>query len=152
MKRLVKAGTDHRKFLRMIIVYLDITAPLYWWKEFDTYKVGTVAQSESTMHTLQKRAPTHHDFERGTSTRVIDAFILEWPEIKADVTRLKQALPEGYLQRRLVTMNYETIRQILIQRKKHRLKFWDEFITKLVQQLEHPEYVSDLLPVEDSNE
>lgn len=149
---LAPLGKGHNKFLRQIMLWVDIEAARCWWSEFDTYKVGTVAQSESTMHTLQKRAPTHLDFERGTPARVIDAFILEWPEIKSDVTRLKQALPEGYLQRRLVTMNYETVRQILIQRKKHRLEFWDEFITKLVQQLEHPEYVSDLLPAEDSNE
>lgn len=131
----------HNKFIRQIIVYLDIEAPRCWWSEFDTYKVGTVAQSESTMHTLSKRPPTYEDFEEGTTKTTMDCFIAQWADLKGDITKLKENLPEGYLQRRLVTMNYDNIRNIISQRKDHRYKRWNPFINQLISQLKHPEYL-----------
>ena len=133
----------HNKFLRQIFLFLDIEAPRSFWSEFDTYKVGTVANSESTMHTLGKRPPTENDFEKGTSSRMIEAFTMEWVDyqIHKDITRLKENLPEGFLQRRLVTMNYDNIRNIISQRENHRYKRWGEFIEQLLPQLAHPEYL-----------
>lgn len=138
---LAPKGAGHNKFLRQIQLWLDIEAPRCWWSEFDTYKVGTVAQSESTMHTLAKRAPTFEDFEPETPYGTVLAFMGVWEEAKGDVTRLKLALPEGFLQRRVVTMNYENVRGIVEQRTGHRLKFWKTFIEGLVAQLEHPEFI-----------
>lgn len=131
----------HNKFLRQICLWVDIEAPRAWWSEFDTYKVGTVAQSESTMHTLAKRMPEPSDFEEGTDEEVINRFQSVWRHAKGDVTTLKMNLPEGFLQRRLVTMNYANVKNIVEQREKHRLKLWPKFIDSLVEQLEHPELV-----------
>ena len=138
---LAPMGGGHNKFIRQIIIWLDIEAPRSFWSEFDTYKVGTVANSESTMHTLAKRAPTYEDFEQGTSRATIDCFIKQWPELKVDITSLKENLPEGYLQRRLVTMNYDNVRNILQQRSNHRYKRWNSFIEQLTSQLKYPEYL-----------
>ena len=131
----------HNKFLRQIQLWIDIEAPRSFWSEFDTYKVGTVAQSESTMHTLAKRPPTYEDFEKGTTKATMDCFIAQWEELKSDITKLKENLPEGYLQRRLVTMNYDNIRNIVKQRDSHRYKRWGEFIVQLVCQLQYPDYL-----------
>lgn len=139
--KLAPLGAGHNKFLRQIILWLDIEAPRAFWSEFDTYKVGTVAQSESTMHTLAKRPPTYADFEEGTTKATMDCFIQQWPELKANISALKENMPEGYLQRRLVTLNYETLRNILEQRENHRYVRWQEFLHLLWRQLEHPEYL-----------
>ena len=139
--KLAHLGAGHNKFLRQIVLWVDIEAPRCWWSEFDTYKVGTVAQSESTMHTLAKRAPTLGDFEVGTPHLVAAAFIAAWPDIKGDVTQLKLALPEGFLQRRVVTMNYAVVQAIVEQRLGHRLKFWQQFIDAMKAQLKIPEFI-----------
>ena len=139
--KLAPLGAGHNKFLRQIVLWVDIEAPRCWWSEFDTYKVGTVAQSESTMHTLAKRAPTLDDFEEGTPHFVAAAFIASWPDIKGDVTHLKLALPEGFLQRRVVTMNYAVVQAIVEQRLGHRLKFWQQFIDAMKAQLQNPDYI-----------
>lgn len=131
----------HNKFLESIIVWIDIEACRAFWSEFDTYRVGTTKQSESTMHTLQKRPPEYADFEADTPWQLIEAFQDIWPSIKNDVTTLKCALPEGYLQRRLVCTNYKVVRNIVAQREGHRLKYWDRFIQDLIDQLEHPEFL-----------
>ena len=131
----------HNKFLRQIVLWVDIEAPRSFWSEFDTYKVGTVAQSESTMHTLAKREPTYDDFEEGTTKATMDCFIAQWPELKSDISKLKENLPEGYLQRRLVTMNYATVRNIIAQREGHRYERWGQFIEQLRSKVEHPEYL-----------
>jgi len=141
----------HNKFLRQIILYVDISAPRSFWSEFDTYKVGTVAQSESTMHTLAKRLPTKEDFEEGTTQATVNCFIEQWAELKGNITALKENMPEGYLQRRLVTMSYDNVRNILVQRQKHRYKRWGEFCKQLYEQLEHKEFVEDVYNV-DRNE
>ena len=135
-KSLIKAGTSHRKFLRQIFVSVDIIAPLYWWKEFDTYKVSTVANSCSTMHTLSYTPITVDCFEKSVTDNYSSAFRsyvdhLESIRIKYNETKdpdiwktLIAMLPESWLQKRTVTMDYETIRSIVEQRKNHKLKEW----------------------------
>lgn len=144
---LIKGGSEHRKFLRQIMVSVDITAPFYWWKEFDTYKVGTTANSCSTMHTLTKNPITIDCFEMGDFEDVeIDMTIryfwnsylisaLEQLRLKYLETKdkrywkeLVRILPEGWLQKRTVTMNYENLLSICRQRKGHRLTEWKSFI------------------------
>lgn len=141
---LVGKGAGHDKFLRQIVIWVDIEAPRAWWSEFDTYKVGTVAQSESTMHTLSKRAPTSSDFEAGTPFSTIVTFAELWAKHRGDVNVLKMALPEGFLQRRIVTMNYETLRAIIDQRTGHRLRLWGEFIVAMWDQVQHKELLQCL--------
>ncbi len=135
--RLAKAGSDHRKFLRQVIVSLDITAPLYWWKEFDTYKVGTVANSCSTMHKIQAKEFVREDFscekmsEEGLS--VLDSVIafmererLAFIETKdkAHWHNMIQMLPTSYNQLRTVTLNYEVLIGIYKARRYHKLDEW----------------------------
>ncbi len=144
--KLAPMSGGHNKFIRQIGLWIDIEAPRCWWSEFDTYKVGTVAQSESTMHTLSKRAPTEEDFEEGMPLLMFEAFQATWREAKGDVTALKLALPEGYLQRRIVTMNYENLRNIIAQRTGHRLKLWQVFIDQVLEQVEHPEFLKGIVP------
>lgn len=144
---LIKAGSEHRKFLRQIFVSVDITAPLYWWKEFDTYKVGTVANSTSTMHKLAGTPITMNCFEmddfadsdeesndynlytRRMWSKLIDhleALRKEFNETKDKHywKELIRLLPESWLQKRTVTMNYENILNMIHQRKNHKLNEW----------------------------
>ena len=137
-KRLSHAGSDHRKFLRQIFVSVDITAPLYWWKEFDTYKVGTVANSCSTMHKIHAKAFEREDFscdrldEGGLAA--LDALVeyLEAERVKfcEDKTNKQawhnmiQLLPSSYNQMRTVTLNYENLINIYYARKTHKLAEW----------------------------
>lgn len=144
MRRLYKAGTEHRKYLRQIFVSMDITAPLYWWKEFDTYKVGTVANSCSTMHKIHSKEfelddfSHEHLFESSISVldKVIDelnewrAFYLE-SKNKKEWWQLIQLLPSSYNQRRTVTMNYENVMTIIRQRTGHKLDEWNQFVETL---------------------
>lgn len=147
MTRLSNAGTDHRKFMRMITVYLDITAPLYWWKEFDTYKVGTVANSCSTMHKIAAKEFNVNDFshehieelegdEYNMSydwlLRTVD--ILNYYRMKYLETydkiywwQMIQLLPSSYNQRRTVMLNYEVLANIYKSRKNHKLDEWHTF-------------------------
>ena len=150
MKKLAKAGTDHRKFMRMMPVYVRITAPLYWWKEFDTYKVGTVANSCSTMHKIQEKKFTIEDFSCehlnriGTFTlwETIDSLniarnlYLEGGEYKGECYEAKnkqvwwqmiQLLPSSYNQTRNVMLNYEVLANIYHSRKNHKLDEWRDF-------------------------
>lgn len=146
MKRLAKAGTDHRKFMRMITVYLDITAPLYWWKEFDTYKVGTVANSCSTMHKIHEKEFEMSDFScehlKPTSIKmmldiidILNKYRAEYNNPKAEKLGVKkdywwqmiQLLPSSYNQRRTVMLNYEVLANIYKSRKNHKLDEWRTF-------------------------
>lgn len=143
MTRLRNAGTDHRKFMRMITVYLDITAPLYWWKEFDTYKVGTVANSCSTMHKIHTKGFTLEDFSHGhldtrtaSSLSVLEAVIVElnhWRnqyllnKSKENWWQMIQLLPSSYNQRRTVMLNYEVLANIYKSRRNHKLDEWHTF-------------------------
>ena len=132
----------HNGFLEAITVWVDIQAPRCWWSEMDRYRVGKTQLSESSMHTLSKREPTYEDFEEGTRNLMILEFIDVWKEAKGDVTTLKMNLPEGYLQRRIVTTNYKVLRNIISQRTGHRLKQWSVFISEIMEQAEHPEFLT----------
>jgi len=153
-RHLCAAGSDHRKFIRQIIVSVDITAPLYWWKEFDTYKVGTVANSTSTMHRLHSREILLSDFSTDRMTpeclkvfsdyvNFIEGVRLEYLESK-DKSKwydLIQLLPSSYNQLRTVTLNYENLINMNYARKNHKLDEWHVFcnwITTLP-------YASDLI-------
>lgn len=138
---LAPMDAGHNKFLRQIVLWVDIEACRAWWSEFDTYKVGTVANSESTMHTLSKRQATYDDFEEGTDKFVIDMFNGLLAAHKGDINVIKMNLPEGYLQRRMVTLNYDNLRNMIQQREGHRLKWWAVFINEVRQQVRYPEYL-----------
>lgn len=151
MKRLNKAGTEHRKFMRMITVYMDITAPLYWWKEFDTYKVGTVCNSCSTMHKIAAKEFSLDDFscehletisrfdEDGEeykpymlikeNIKCLNACRKTFLETKnkTDWWQMIQLLPSSYNQKRTLMLNYEVLASMYHQRKNHKLDEWREF-------------------------
>ena len=139
-RRLCRAGSDHRKFIRQIFVSVDITAPLYWWKEFDTYKVATVANSTSTMHRIHAKPLTLEDFstdrmspqtlERfGEVVDFLESLRLKYIETKEKAVwdELIQFLPSSYQQLRTVTLNYETLINIYYARRGHKLKEWHTF-------------------------
>lgn len=150
-KKLIKGGTEHRKFLRMIHVQADIKGPLYFWKQMDTYKVGTVANSCSTMHTIAKREFTLDDFSTdGGYSYTMGIFINHLNEIresylnthsKREWRALIQLLPEGYNQKRTIDMNYETLMTIYKQRKNHKLTEWHE----LAEWIETLPYMEEFL-------
>lgn len=139
-KRLCKAGSDHRKFIRQILVSVDITAPIYWWKEFDTYKVGTVANSTSTMHKIHSKpfeiSDFSHDHMSESALEALTAYI-EFMEVKrqhfietkdkADWYDIIQLLPSSYNQKRTVTMNYENLLNMYYARRNHKLSEWHEY-------------------------
>ena len=137
---LVRAGSDHRKFLRQIFVSVDITAPLYWWKEYDTYKVGTVANSCSTMHTVHKKPFVLDDFSHERMTPLAEEHLEETIKIlnahremyndtgnKDFWDSMIQLLPSSYNQMRTCTLNYENILNIYFSRKNHKLAEWRSF-------------------------
>lgn len=137
-KRLSKAGTDHRKYLRMIFISVDITAPLYWWKEYDTYKIATVSNSTSTMHKIHAKPFELSDFSTDHLTKgslqVMEDFVkyleqvrlryMEGGKNKEDWYDLIQLLPSSYNQKRTLTFNYETAANIYKSRKDHKLEEW----------------------------
>nr|DAF99043.1 MAG TPA: hypothetical protein [Siphoviridae sp. ctDmR33] len=140
MKRLAKAGSDHRKFLRMITVTVDVTAPLYWWKEFDTYKVGTVTNSCSTMHKIHAKEFTLDDFSHehlySSTMFTLKNMVYKlnfWREKyldtknKDDWWQLIQLLPSSYNQRRTCCLNYEVLANIYFARRNHKLDEWHAF-------------------------
>ena len=164
MQKLIKAGSEHRKFLRQIFVSVDITAPLYWWKEFDTYKVGTVSNSTSTMHKLASTPITIDCFEMGDFENFMSEktlmgvgidnegmwfiFInyLEYLRQKYNETKDKKywkelirLLPESWLQKRTITMNYENILNMYRQRKNHKLTEWSKAFCDWVKTLPYAE-------------
>ena len=153
-KRLVMAGPDHRKFLRQLFITIDIDAPFYWWKEFDTYKVGTVANSCSTMHKIQAKEFTRDDFscdrmgEEGLA--VLDSVIafmekerLAFIETKdkAHWHNMIQMLPTSYNQLRTVTLNYEVATNIWRARRHHKLAEWHTLCDAL-EQLPYSEFIT----------
>ena len=170
MTRLRNAGPDHRKFMRMITVYVDITAPLYWWKEFDTYKVGTVANSCSTMHKIHAKEFTFDDFSRehllrfatcednefvkingldtsciGVLGHIIDV-LNKFRELYLETKDKKywwqmiQLLPSSYNQKRTVMLNYEVLANMYKSRKNHKLDEWRDFC-KWVEELPYSELI-----------
>lgn len=138
-------ASGHDKFLRQIGVILDITAPLYWWKQMDTYKVSTVAQSESTMHTLMKKPVTKDCFEFGYVPDFYIDFLEDLRKHK-DFSKLNACLPQSWLQRRIWTGNYAVLKNTILQRENHKLPEWKFFFDALLPTLSHPE----LLPVRHS--
>ena len=158
MQRLSNAGTDHRKFMRMMPVFVRITAPLYWWKEFDTYKVGTVANSCSTMHKIQEKEFTLEDFSyehlnKETKLKLME--VINYLNISRDCFRsdtsrkdfwwqMIQLLPSSYNQTRNVMLNYEVLANMYHSRKNHKLDEWRKFC-KWIETLPY----SDLIIMED---
>ena len=158
MKKLVKAGTDHSKFMRMINVTFDITAPLYWLKEFDTYKVGTVRNSCSTMHKVTSKEFTLDDFSH---EQLSDSAIERWLEptieglniarqmyiekdgkSKAAWWQIIQLLPSSYNQRATIQLNYAVLRNIYHSRKNHKLDEWIDFC-KWIETLPYSELITE---------
>ena len=140
MKRLIKSGTDHSKFLRMIGVTCDLTAPLYWWKEYDTYKVGTVANSCSTMHKIHAKKFEREDFSTDhlipRMKEVLDVTIANLNACRGNFLETQdkkwwwqmiQLLPTSYNQKRTVQLNYAVLRNIYHSRKNHKLDEWHTF-------------------------
>ncbi len=129
----------HAKFLESICVWLDITAPRYFWQQLSTYRIGVSTQSESTMHTILKRPLTQKDFERPIPPSGLrDLNILVKNKL---TTQLKNQLPEGFLQRRIVCLNYKALRHIISQRDGHKLTEWHHFCNRVVAQASHPEFL-----------
>lgn len=155
MQRLFKAGTEHRKFMRQILVSMDITAPLYWWKQADCYTVGVTKNSQSTMHTIAKKELTLSDFsfdnEDGNQISedsmmgvIAQGVIQELNVIRKEYLEFKnkdtwrfliQLLPESYNQTRTITMNYEVVANIIRQRRHHKLCEWDNLIAIFLEEL-----------------
>lgn len=162
MKRLATAGSDHAKYRRMITVYADVNAPLYWWKEYDTYKVGTVANSCSTMHKIAEKEFTLEDFscehlEKWSNSVISDVIevLNGWRETYlkaqkngADGFTLKrywwqmiQLLPSSYNQKRTVMVNYEVLANMYHSRRNHKLDEWREFC-KWIESLPYSELIT----------
>ena len=157
MQNLLRAGTSDSKFMRQIFVCVDITAPLYWWKEFDTYKVGTVSNSTSTMHKLASTKITMDCFEMGDFTNIVSDEPLKtiWLDLidKLEYLRFRynetkdkrywkeliRLLPESWLQKRTITMNYENIRNMYFQRRNHKLTEWKVDFINWVKSLPYAE-------------
>lgn len=160
--RLAKAGSDHRKYLRMVFVSVDITAPLYWWKEFDTYKVGTVANSCSTMHKIHAAPFTRDDFSHDRmdagALAVLDAVIAylegERQKFLADKSdkqawhNMIQTLPSSYNQMRTVTLNYEVLTNMYYARRNHKLAEWHT----LCEWVESLPYAKELICIHDEEQ
>ncbi len=156
--RLRRAGSDHRKFIRQIFVSVDITAPLYWWKEYDTYKVATVANSTSTMHKIHSKPFSIDDFSHDHLTEsglaIMERLVDELEQIrlrymegkdKADWYDLIQLLPSSYNQMRTCTLNYETLVNIYYARRNHKLEEWHTFCAWI----ETLPYAKELIVAED---
>lgn len=155
---LIKGGSEHRKFLRQIVVSMDITAPFYWWKEFDTYKVGTVANSCSTMHKIHAKEFTLDDFshehlyteEQNEESLVFLDHLIKGLNFyrkrylrtnnKEDWWQMIQLLPTSYNQKRTITCNYENLYAICRQRKNHKLDEWHTFIDIVTTKLPYLHY------------
>lgn len=155
MRSLVAAGSDHRKFLRYLTVTCDVTAPLYWWKEYDTYKVGTVANSCSTMHKIAAKPFAVEDFSHEhlspDSLACLRATVAQLnasreaylrTKDKADWWQLIQLLPSAYQQKRTLLMNYEVLRNLYFARRNHKLDEWHTFCDAL-SALPYSELITD---------
>ncbi len=176
-QKLVLAGPEHRKFMRQIFVSVDITAPIYWWKEFSTYKIGTTANSTSTMHKLTSKPITkdYFEFDNGDELEITNYTIphggecgLVYSDYQEDIIdmcetlrqkyletkdkrywrALVQILPQSWLQTRTVTMTYENLRNIYFQRRNHKLKEWHQFCDWIATL----PYAKELIMLEDTDE
>lgn len=161
MMKLRNSGTDHRKFMRMITVYVDILAPLYWWKEFDTYKVGTVANSCSTMHKIAEKEFKLEDFScehlmdsgiyiLNSTIDMLNKYRLDYLNPEAEKLGVKkkywwqmiQLLPTSYNQKRTVMLNYEVLANIYKSRKNHKLDEWIKFCHWIEEALPYSELIT----------
>ena len=137
-------GNGEDKFLRMIQIWADITAPRFWWAEFDTYKVGTVALSESTMHTLGKRPLAQEDFEGRLPLALLFVLNARICTPGYTIEAKKELLPESFLQRRIVNFNYAVFANMIRQRRNHRLPQWHYFLNKVYYALPMREFLPPL--------
>jgi hypothetical protein len=144
------AKPGENKFLESIYIWLDVDAPRFWWQEFDTYRIGISKQSASTMHTICKKELMQDSFEDpifDESLYQLNLAIYYWKnetniEKKKELfSIIKNNLPEGFLQRRIVCMNYKCLQNIYIQRKDHRLPQWRFFLSNVLRHIEHPEFI-----------
>lgn len=151
--RLAHKQGGHNKFLESVVFWIDIRAPRFWWQEFDTYRVGVTKQSESTMHTITKRRLTQDDFEYPLAQDVLDrinADIDAYNRLDNDgdkskaLRAIKNALPEGFLQRRVVCINARTLQNMYMQRKRHRLVQWRIFFRSITRWLDDHMGVDDV--------
>lgn len=151
---LIKAGSEHRKFMRQIFVSVDITAPLYWWKEFDTYKVGTVANSCSTMHKIHAKEFTLNDFSHEhlnfDSIEMLELVLIGLNSYREEYLETKdknywwqliQMLPSSYNQKRTVQLNYEVLNTIYHARKNHKLDEWHT-LCDVIKELPYSEFIT----------
>lgn len=160
-KGLWKCGTEHRKWMRQVIVWVEITAPRYWWSEFDTYKIGTSANSESTMHTILKESFNQSQFEWpqfDSSDKTIENLFNEYinsiklikdlanSKTGKDKERyqqiIKAMLPESFLQKRTICLNYEVLATMYRQRKNHRLPQWSKDFVSWIETLPYSEFIT----------
>jgi hypothetical protein len=148
--RLCDKDGGHNKFLESITVYLDVDSSRMWWVEADTYRVGMTKNSESTVYTVTKRLLTQDDFVEDiheTVLRIVNMYIRRYQKEKDPIMKhllfrkVKTHLPEGFLQRRQICTNYKTLKNIVSQRKNHRVDEWRVFINALQEQLMYPEYI-----------
>lgn len=157
-KRLARAGSDHRKYLRQVFVSVDVTAPMYWWKEYDTYKIATVANSTSTMHKIHSKEFSREDFSLDKldedSLAFFDTIIAKLEELRLTYIETKdkqywydiiQLLPSSYNQMRTCSLNYETLINIYYARKGHKLDEWHTFCD-FIKTLP---YAEDLIMIKD---
>lgn len=136
-EKLCDKDKGHNKFLRFMTVWLQVRAPRYWWQEYSTYKVGSVENSESTMHTMMKNPITQDNFV----SPIYEPTIIRLQELlsNGDFLQLKKELPEGWLQTRVICCNYATLRNILQQRTTHRLPEWQEFCAFVSENVQYRE-------------
>ena len=173
-RKLIKAGPSHRKFLRMIFLYADIIAPLHWWKQFDTYKVGTVANSTSTMHTILKKPLDMSDFgfydDIVTTTNIEEEDKHYFENVINDLNRIRtkailnpdrkkhyesimfKMLPSSYMQKRTVCISYEVLYNIWSTRRGHKLPEWREFIDILCLGTSFRKFIEDEINVKEKEQ
>lgn len=139
-EKLLAKGGSHIKFLESIAVWLDITAPRFWWQQEATYRCGISRQSESTMHTILRGFLSQQDFEDSIQPTTIQRLnaLIGYKAFK----HVKNELPEGFLQRRIVCLNYKVLSHIYNQRKSHKLKQWQFFFKSILEQVEYPHFVT----------
>lgn len=159
MKNLWKGGTEHRKWMRQVAVWVDITAPRYWWSEWDTYKIGTSANSESTMHRLTKDGVKKEDldfpFDNSVASIYMSTLLIglnNWIDLYNEETDpdekeklfliIKGLLPEAYMQKRTVCLNYEVLANMYRQRKNHRLPQWHKDFVEWIKTLPYSEFIT----------
>jgi len=141
-KKLCFKGDGHNKFLEMMDIKLDITAPRMWWSHTDAYRIGITKQSESTMHTILSRPLTQNDFV----VPIPECYLAELNAhiVNKDLRTVKAWLPEGFLQRRIVATNYMSLQRVIRQRRSHKLYEWQDFCDRVIEQAKHPEFLEEI--------